>query len=168
MGGVLRLANLVAGLTLVACTTTPGGLSATALETEMAGGWNGTATLALTGRAPIPYSTAIIITVVGATANVTKLCPGSVRQRQDMVRARGAVGSQGSSVDATGSGASASWSGTLTCPLVELSGCNLVAITYTNATVTLTGTNQVTIVGAGNAEACGTNYPVFLTFVGSK
>jgi hypothetical protein len=166
----MRTTAIFAVALLSACATTS--LSGTPLESEFTGTWNGTATFALTGRSPVPYTLHLILDVSGSTVSVANVCPGIVQHesmRQSSMRLpTESARTQSSSLSATGSGASASWSGTLECPRVELTGCPSLAVSYTNATMTLTGTNQLTFVAMGNAEGCGTTYPVVLTFVGAK
>ena len=166
----MRGGAVVALLSLCACATS--GLSGTPLETDFGGTWAGTATLALIGGTTVPYSVAFNIEVSGNTAHIASVCPGSVQHeslRQSNMRLpTEAARSLSSSVNATGSGASASWSGILECPKIELTGCAATAVTYTNATMTLTGSNQLTIVATGNAEGCGISHPLILTFVGAK
>jgi hypothetical protein len=58
--------------------------------------------------------------------------------------------------------------GEVECPKFEVNGCVGVAVTYTRATIVLSGTDQVTVVATGNAEGCSINYRVILTFVGAK
>ena len=157
-------------LALGACAAAP--LSGPPLEADFAGTWSGAATLALTGRNPVPYSLALNIALSGCTATVASICPGTVQNqsmRQGNMRLpTDSVRPTSLAVDATGSGASASWSGALECPRIELSGCAGMGVTYRNATMTLTGSNQVTVVATGNAEGCGATYPLILTFVGTK
>jgi hypothetical protein len=136
------------------------------LVRTLVGTWRCSGTLALAGRSPVVYSQDIRITTVGARADVTSLCPGSVAQRRDQVRGRQAVGSP--SISALGSGATASWSGALTCPSIEIPGCNLVEITYATATLAFSATtNLLTVVAKGTAVGCGGNYPVFATLLGT-
>jgi hypothetical protein len=165
-----RAAFAAAVFALVACATTT--LSGTPLEAEFAGTWSGAATFALTGRSPFPYSLALSIALSGNTATVASICPGTVETqsvRQGNMRLPTESARPTSlPVNAMGSGASASWSGMLECPRIQLLGCAGLAVTYTNATLTLTGSNQVTVVATGNAEGCGTSYPLILTFVGAK
>jgi hypothetical protein len=145
--------------------------SPSSLVRTLAGTWRCSGTLALAGRSPVVYSQSIRITTVGARADVTSLCPGSVAQRTERIRGPEAVGSNGSkvpSISALGSGATASWSGSLTCPSIEIPGCNLVEITYTTASLALSATtNLLTVVAKGTAVACGGNYPVFATLLGT-
>lgn len=162
-------AVVLAVLMLSACTTV--GVSSRALEAEMAGTWTGTATLALAGKDPIPYSVSFVVAASESTATIRNPCPGTVQRdsiRQQGMRLPTEGARPAASIEAKGSGASASWSGTLDCPRVELSGCAEIAPTYTGATMTLTGTNQLTVVVTGRAEGCGIGYPLLLTFVGAK
>jgi hypothetical protein len=64
------------------------------------------------------YQTQLIVEVDGNSARVSHVCPDST-----------------GSLTATGSGYSASWSGTMACPPVLFSNCSSVVVTYTNATV---------------------------------
>jgi hypothetical protein len=166
----MPLGPLVAVLLLCACATT--NLSMTPLEPELSGTWTGTATLALTGRSPVPYTVPIAIAVTGSTASVTNICPGTVHHesvRQSSMRLpTESARTSSTSVNATGAGPSASWSGNLDCPKIELLGCAVMAISYTNVTMTLTGSNQLTVVVTGSAEGCGITYPLILSFVGAK
>lgn len=138
------------------------------LVRTLVGTWRCSGTLALAGRNPVAYAQGIQITTVGARADVTSLCPGSVAQRKDRVRDSRAVGSKAPSISALGSGATASWSGSLTCPQIEIPGCDLVQITYTTATLAFSATtNLLTVVARGTAVGCGGNYPVFATLLGT-
>ena len=118
-------------LALGACAAAP--LSGPPLEADFAGTWSGAATLALTGRNPVPYSLALNIALSGSTATVASICPGTVQNqsmRQGNMRLpTDSVRPTSLAVDATGSGASASWSGALECPRIELSGCAGMGVT---------------------------------------
>jgi hypothetical protein len=166
-----RMAAVVACVLFLGCATKS--LSGPGLEAEFGGTWTGTATLALTGRNPVPYSVPLEVTALsGNTLSVANLCPGLVAQqsmRQSNMRLpTESARAPAPSVQANGFGGSASWSGTLECPRVDVSGCAGMAVVYTNLTLTLTGVNQLTVVATGNADGCSTNYPVVLTFVGAK
>ncbi len=159
----------VLAFVLLACATTGG--SAHPLEAEFTGTWTGTATLALTGKDPIPYSVSLVVAASENTATIRNPCPGTIQRdsiRQSSIRLPTEGARPASPIDAKGSGAAASWSGSLDCPRVEIAGCTEMAPTYTGATMTLTGTNQLTIVVTGRAEGCGIVYPLLLTFVGAK
>jgi hypothetical protein len=154
-----------------ACAASGQPFSSSQLEAEFSGTWTGTATLALAGKNPVPYSVALVVAASGNTATVKNPCPGLVQRdsmRQSSMRLPTEGARPASSIDATGSGASAAWSGNLDCPKVEMAGCAEMAPSYTNATMTLTGTNQLTVVVSGRAEGCGVGYPLLLTFVGAK
>jgi len=168
--GFMRLAILVACLLLWSCASSTS-VSAPPLEGDLAGTWTGTATLALAGRSPIPYSARLPVAVSGNTARVASICPGTVENasvRGSAVRLPTESAHILSYLNATGSGAFASWSGILECPKFQVRGCDVLTVTYTNATVALTDKNQVTVVATGNAEGCSIAYPVFFTFVGAK
>lgn len=155
---------------LVGACATPGSSSAP-LDAGFSGAWLGTATLALTGKDPVPYSVPFSVTASGNTATLRNACPGIVKQdsmRQQTLRMPTEGARPVPSLDAAGSGASAAWSGTLLCPQVAVPGCAELAPSYSNATLTLTGDNQLTVVITGHAEGCGVTYPLLLTFVGAK
>jgi hypothetical protein len=165
----MKFAALALCPLLSACATTS--VSEAPIEAQFAGTWTGTATLALTGKSPLPYTLALKVALSTTVATVGELCPGLVRH--ESLRTGIRVPTEASrfasaSVDMTGSGASASWSGTLECPRTGMSGCDSMGVTYTAATATLTGSNQLTVVATGNAEGCNVTYPVLLTFVGVK
>lgn len=85
------------------------------------------------------------IAVSGNTATITKICLDGT-----------------GSVDATGSGDYATWSGSFACPrVVQLGNCAFV-ITYTSATATLTiGTPDTLYVEAkGSAVGCSKSGPL--------
>jgi hypothetical protein len=109
------------------------------------------------------YSVPVVIAVSGNTVSDENICPMDTRYlttKSDRLLPP--------SLKATGSGAAAAWGGSLECPTVELIGCDAVAVTYTNATLTLSGINRLTVVALGKARGCNTSYPVILTFVGAK
>lgn len=165
--GARRVLALAAAL-VMSCATAAS--SSSPLEAGFRGVWMGTATLALTGKDPIPYSVSLTVTTSGNVATLHNACPGIVNHdslRQQTLRLPTEGARPVPSLDATGSGASAAWSGTLDCPQVSVSGCAELASTYTNATLTLTGDNQLTVVITGRATGCGVSYPLLITFVGA-
>ena len=166
--GQLPLLAVIASLILPGCATPPP--PSEELESAIEGTWTGTESLELSGRNAVYYSVPIRVALSGRTASVVSLCPRSVRVPSLGPQSTWATTTPPAApaVDATGRGAAAVWLGTLECPKVELLGCDTVAIRYTNATVTLTRTNQLTVVALGNAEGCATSGPVILTFVGLK
>jgi hypothetical protein len=75
-----RVAAVVACVPLLGCATKS--LSGPGLEAEFGGTWMGTATLALAGRNPVPYSVSLpLVALSGNTLSVANLCPGLVAQQ---------------------------------------------------------------------------------------
>ena len=152
----LNLLMACAGSTMATSSDRP-------LEANFDGNWRGSSSFAtLTGRNAFYVLVPVTISVSGNTARVAGICPTSARRI-----GQGQGGEQDSMV-MTGVGAAAAWSGTLNCKKVDLLGCDAVAVTYSNATMTLTGVNQISIVAQGKAQGCATSYRLVLTFVGSK
>jgi len=144
---------------------------ATPLDGDFAGTWNGTVTFAMSGRHPVPYSVPVTISLAGNSAQVGNICPGTIQNyslRGSVVRLPTESARASSTITATGSGSASSWSGLLECPKIEARGCDAVAVGYSEASIALSGPNQLTIVVTGTAEGCGVVYAIFVTFVGSK
>jgi hypothetical protein len=121
------------------------------LDSNFSGTWNGTTTLTFTGNQPSAYASRLVIAVSGGSATLADVCPD---------------GSGTATV--SGSGQSASWSGTLTCPAVQFTNCAAVAFTYQSATMTLSGNGSLTVQGTGLAAGCGVTLNLTTTFVGTK
>jgi hypothetical protein len=71
-------------------------------------------------------------------------------------------------VDAKGSGDSATWSGTFSCTAVQSADCASYVVSYTTATASLNGPNQLTIVATGSTLACGVTGSATMTYVAPR
>ncbi len=141
---------LAAGIALWSCGGSGG--SGSGLNPAFTGAWNGTTTVTLQGFAPYSYSAHVNIAVSGSTGNITQVCTDG-----------------SGSISFQGSGSSAQWTGTATCPPVAVPGiCSAVTLTYQSGSLTLNTANTLTAQGTGMASGCGTSRPATLTFVGSK
>lgn len=70
-------------------------------------------------------------------------------------------------VTATGSGDSASWSGSYVCPTRQIDGCLPLVITYTSFTVALNGAT-LTLVGSGTGGCDASTGPLTSNFSGTS
>jgi hypothetical protein len=143
-----RLLVTVAALLLSAC----GGSSSDGaqLDSALTGTWNGQTTVSFPGYAPFYYQSYLHIAVSGQNAVVTAICPDG-----------------SGSVTATGTGESASWHGSLSCPGVPLGSCPSVSATYTSATATLSN-GTMSAQAVGTATGCGMTSNVTVSFTGTK
>ena len=132
-------AILVAALTMTSCGGTDPAPAAP-LDTGFARTWTGVPTVACTGFAPVTYPPASVeITVSGSSLTSTLLCT---------------VGG-GISVTATGSGSTATWSGSSSCPPDVQEGCpSGLVFTHTSRTYTLNADGTLTVSGTGTLS-CG-------------
>ena len=133
-------AVLVAAWTMTGC----GGTDPTPpapLDTGFAKIWNGVPTVACTGFATVTYPpTPVEITVSGNSLTSRLLC---------------SVGS-GISVTATGSGSTATWAGSLSCPSDVQAGCpSGLVFTHTSRTYTLNANGTLTVSGTGTLACSG-------------
>jgi hypothetical protein len=93
-----------------------------------------------------------VIAVSGQTATVSAICPDG-----------------SGSVSAQGSGNSAQWQGSFTCPPVALAGtCAAITLTHQTASLMLDSTGTLTATGSGLASGCGITSALTLTFDGTK
>jgi hypothetical protein len=145
------LAIVVLGM-CAACTSSSGtdGGNTTPLSVNFAGTWGGPARAEFSAGGSLTYDTAMVVAVSGNMASVSGVCPDGT-----------------ASVTLAGSGASALYSGTLTCPAIPISGCETVVFTYTEAALTLTGTTSLILASAGSASGCGYTYGLVTTFNGT-
>jgi hypothetical protein len=116
------------------------------------GTWGGS-TVALfppAGGDNLVVDSPVVVTVSGNTASISGIClDGS------------------SAMTVTGSGTSASFSGSLTCPTaLQLFGCPSFIYRYTQAAVSLTSATSLSIVTRGLAEGCGMTEDFSTTFTG--
>jgi hypothetical protein len=148
------LAAAAAALILAACGDDGGAAApapATPLNPAFSGTWTGTTTVSSPGVAPFSYSSSVVIAVSGQTATVSAICPDG-----------------SGSISAQGSGDSAAWQGSFTCPPIALDTCPAVTLTYQNASMTLNANGTLTASGSGIASGCAITLPVTLTFNGAK
>lgn len=133
-------AVLVAALTMTSCGGTEPPPPTGPLDTGFAKTWIGVPTVACTGFATVTYpSTPVEITVSGSSLTAILLC---------------SVGS-GISVTATGSGSTATWAGSLSCPPDVQEGCpSGLVFTHTSRTYTLNANGTLTVSGTGTLS-CG-------------
>jgi hypothetical protein len=144
-------AVLVAALTMTSCGGTDPPPPTGPLDTGFAKIWNGVPTVACVGFATFTYpATPVEITVSGNSLTARLLCT---------------VGS-GISVTATGSGSTATWAGSLSCPLDVPEGCpSGLVFTHTSRTYTLNANGTLTVSGtatmscSGGTTDCTTSFP---------
>src|SRR5207237_87701 len=121
--------QLIAIALACACGGSSGG--SPNLDPAFSGTWTGPATLVVSGQGSQSYTARIVIAVSGQTATVADVClDGS------------------GSITAQGSGETASWQGSLTCPPVAFSNCSSVTEVFQSATTTLNG-NALSAQGSG-------------------
>lgn len=125
--------------------------SAAPLDPRFSGTWTGTTTVTSPGLSPVSYASALVVAAAGQTATVSEVCPGG-----------------GGSVTAQGSSDTARWSGRLTCAPVAFGGCGAVAVTFTEASLSLTASGTLNASGSGTADGCGISLPVTFSFAGTK
>ena len=150
-----RPTSLVAALLLLAAASGCGGTDTpTGLNPAFAGTWSGTSTLALaTGEVVRTESSTVGITVSGQIGSLNPVCFDGT-----------------GTIQASGTGNSAAWTGSLACPAVAFPGCASTVLTWTSATAVLgaTGTS-VTATTTGKGTGCGLPAVDFvLTFRGTK
>ncbi len=135
------------GALLCACGSST---SPVPLDPSFAGTWYGASTVSLANVGPLPtVQSTLVVTVSGNTAT--------------------AITCAGATVNATGSGDSLSWSGSVACPAQTVSGpwnCASVVFTYTGATANLSN-DTLTLIATGTAVGCGTSYGATLSFTGT-
>lgn len=120
------------------------------LDAAFTGTWTGPATLTLAGETPQSYTARIVVAVSGQSLAAANVClDGS------------------GSIAASGSGRSASWTGSLSCPPVSFSNCTSVTETFQSATIFLEG-NALFAQGGGTMAGCGVSKAFFISMTGSK
>ncbi len=142
-----RALLVVFAAALTACS------SAATVNTAMAGTWFGTYTVTFAGQSPFSYTGQIIFSVAGDMLTATDVCPDN-----------------SGTLVATGSGNTATWTGTLVCPAHDVGGCPTLAYTFTSATATLdsAGTTMMTQ-GSGTYTGCsGSSGSFTFTFSGMQ
>lgn len=133
-------AVLVAALTMTGCGGTDPA-PAVPLDAGFAKIWNGVPTVACTGFATVTYPPASVeITVSGNSLTSRLLCN---------------VGS-GIGVTASGSGSTATWAGSASCPSDVQAGCpSGLVFTHTSRTYTLNANGTLTVTGTGTLACSG-------------
>jgi hypothetical protein len=120
------------------------------LSTGFAGTWGGPLQTHFNVGGDFDIAVAMFVSVSGETGSILGVCP------------------DGSGLMAvTGSGTSAAFSGSVTCPSVAVTGCDGVAITYTAANLALIGPTALKVVATGSAVGCGVTATVESTFTGT-
>lgn len=122
------------------------------LSSGFAGTWKGMYSFALTGPGTYgPSAVTFPVTVSGNTATVEVCRNGNITP--------------------SGSGDSASWTGTLACPdTITLSGANYtcasVSLSFTSGTIALSN-GTITVVTNGTVAGCGQSFPNVQTATGT-
>jgi hypothetical protein len=120
------------------------------LNASIGGTWNGSGVASFGAGGSYTYDSTVVITVSGDVATVRGVCSDGT-----------------GTVAATGSGNSASVTGTLTCQGIPLSGCESVVFTYTQVAVTLTSNNTIQMGATGNANGCSESTTLTTAFTGT-
>jgi hypothetical protein len=146
---------LCAVVLLFACNSTnaPGLDSGTgngSLSSGFAGTWGGPIQTDFSVGGGFEVGTALYITVSGETASISGVCPDG-----------------SGNLPVGGSGTSAVFSGSVTCPSVAISGCDGVVVTYTQANLALIGPASLKLIATGSAAGCGLTGTVDSTFTGT-
>jgi hypothetical protein len=126
--------------------------SSAALDPLFAGTWAGTTTYSITGVSGDSWPGTLVVAVSGSTA-VANVCLDAT-----------------GSLNATGSGDLATYSGNYVCAPTEVGNCTSLVVTYTTATATLTpGTpDHLTVVAKGTAVGCTRKDPITVNFVARR
>ena|SRR5215475_4494396 len=137
-------------VTLVLLTLACGGES---LNSAFGKTWVGTTTATIPGLIPFTSNSQFTVSVHGDTATATDVCPPN----------------GGGSIDAKGSGNSASWAGSMACPPIPQTGLNCsLTLTFTAASMTLSADNKTLNASAsGTVTGCNLNTTFTLVFQGT-
>jgi hypothetical protein len=154
---LIVVAGLVSALAVSACggsDTPAASLDPGSLNPAFAKSWNGTitATATMPGSTPVSHGWQMIIAVSGANATVSRIC---------------ADGS--GTVTMSGSGNSASWTGSWVCPVMPFDSCAAFVFKWTSASVVLSSDNATLTAegsGSGGGTGCGASSVTF-KFVGT-
>lgn len=124
---------------------------AASLNPALAGTWSGTTRLTL-GSSTFSESSTVTVTVSGQQGTLYPVCFDGT-----------------GTITATGSGDTASWSGTMPCPAVALGGCSSVVLTFVSAGANYLSLNDwLGASASGSATGCGVTQAATLTFLGSR
>jgi hypothetical protein len=153
---MLAVAMLVL-FTACASSIAPSPDAGVPLTSEFAGAWGGIARALFNWPNDLEgsygYATVMVITVGGNAASVSGFCPdGSGR------------------MTLSGSGTAATYSGSLSCaPVVaygSVESCEALVLSYTDATLTLTGHSTLKLIQKGTLTGCGSSANVETTVDG--
>jgi hypothetical protein len=143
-------AVLFAGLTMTSCGGTD---PVVPLDTGFAKIWNGVPTLACTGAGTTVYPASTLEITVSGNSLTTRLS---------------CVVGNGTSVTATGSGSTAIWTGSFSCPSDVQASCpSGWVFTHTSRTYTLNANGTLTVSGAGTLVGCGITTDCTTSFPGT-
>ena len=140
----------------VVVTVALAGCGSDKLNTAFAGIWTGPATLtmgATMGAYTATENVQLTATLPSETTlTISPVCPGNT-----------------GSLTATGSGDSASWTGTVTCPPFAVGPCASVTVTLNNGTGSLSSDGKtLTLRATGTASGCSTTASFSWDFSGVK
>jgi len=144
---------LVVTLLLASCggsTETIEPFTAGPLDPGFAKTWSGSGTMTCPGFTATESAT-MPITVSGDSLTASMACLGGSRVN----------------LTATGSGTTASWSGSLSCPPAADSSCATWVYTRLSSTLTLNANGTLSAFSAGRLVGCGTNVDCTTTFNGT-
>jgi len=150
---------LVVALTLASCGGTDPPPLGGALDPGFAKIWNGVPTVACPGQTPVTYATyALEISVSGTSLSTRFTCSDP---SGTSVTATG-------SMTATGSGKTATWTGSFSCPSNVVAGCpSGLVFTHTSRTYTLKADGTLTASGAGTLSCGGVTTDCTTSFQGT-
>ncbi len=137
---------------LCACggAASPDGGTANELAAGFAGTWGGPMVTRFAIGGELNLASVVYVTVSGGSASLSGVCPD---------------GSGPMAV--SGSGTSASFSGSLACPNVAISGCDDLNITYSQALLSLVSATNLELTVTGVANGCGLTSEAVSTFSGT-
>ena len=137
---------------LVVITLGLAGCGSEKLNAAFSGLWTGPATLTM-GSYTATETVQLTITLPSETTlTIAPVCPGNV-----------------GSITATGSGNSASWSGSQVCPAFAIGSCASVTVTLTSGTGSLSSDGKtLSAQESGTASGCSTNVNFSWSFSGVK
>jgi hypothetical protein len=164
----MRLSVVLGCMILSACASQVG---AAPFDANLAGTWKGPATLVPSEGEEVSYAHQLTIGVSANTARLADICPMRAELEHaglfNMQPASLGSGSA-SALSAEGSGLAASWSGSLSCPQIAVHECQVLTVTFTDATVFLIGPNRLGVVMAGTEAGCKAFHTFIFTFIGTK
>jgi hypothetical protein len=150
---------LIVALTQASCGGTDTPPPTLPLDTGFAKIWNGVPTVTCPGQTPVTYATyAVDISVSGTSLSTKFTCSDP---SGTSVTATG-------SMTATGSGKTATWTGSFSCPSNVVAGCpSGLVFTHTSRTYTLNADGTLTASGAGTLSCGGITTDCTTSFQGT-